>query len=577
MQNTVFARKTALLPALFLLASLFSLLFANITLSSNGFWFLKAIQLRGSQVYLAPLQIIVSPKEDILFVITFCVLLLLYFLGVSYLPGRVSYKYIFFSTFVLGIFYLFIPIITSQDIFSYIAYARMETLYHLNPLTTTPTAISGDSIYHSLYWANQPSIYGPTWIFITGVLLRLTLVLNLTNILFMQFFLRLWGLVMHLGSLCLVMQLSRQVCLSLNAKTDISPEQQQKLRRATFAFAWNPFLLLEACVNAHNDTTMLFLILLALCFLTPSVTQRIPKAYLLTTALLAVAACLKITALVLFPGFLLFLLLRSQTPVQNAVFSWMSRLTGILASIGVCSGIIVLFYTPFWQNGELLHILLITPGASRDINSIYESVVRVYAYAKDIDISPDNVDTGSWVEIVSHQISTVLFVVLYIAFCLRSLFLPRSVNTLPALIRWLALAWLLYCFIGSPWFWPWYIITFLGLAAVIEPVNIQKIAGFFTFRPFQGKSLNLTAFSRVISVSTLSIYFFTILAPDAILVPFLPHLRWMYLRGLLTWLPPFIALYIATYLLPHFLKRTDTKHASSTHADLEEQIGSRGA
>ncbi len=562
-QHTFLSKKTALLPALLLLASLFSLLFANITLSTNGFWFLRVIQLQHSQVYIGPLQIIVSPKEDIIFVITFCALLLLYFLAVSYLPARISYKYIFSSTLLLGTFYLFIPIITSQDIFSYIAYTRMETLYHLNPLTTPPAAISGDSIYHFLYWANQPSIYGPTWVFITGIAQRFALVSGLTHILFMQFFLRLWGFIMHLGSLYLVIQLSRQMYLSINGKPYISPEQQQKLRRAALAFAWNPFLLLEACVNAHNDTTILFLVLLALYFLSSHITQRMPRSYLLTAALLAVAACLKITMLVLFPGFLLFLWLRPQPLLQEKRFRWISKLPKVFASTGVFAGIIVLLYAPFWQNGELLHILLVTPGASRDINSIYESFVRIFAYAKGIYISPENVDTGSWIETVSHQVSTILFVILYAAFCLRSLFLPRSINTLPALIRWLALAWLLYCFVGSPWFWPWYITTFLGLAAVIEPVQIQEIVASFTPRPFQGKSFNLTIFSRVISVSMLSIYFFTILAPDAILIPFLPHVRWMYLRGLLAWVPPFLAVYIAMYLLPRLFKKVD----NTTHKD----------
>jgi hypothetical protein len=445
----------------------------------------------------------------------------------------------------------------------------METLYHLNPLTTPPTAISGDFIYHFLYWANQPSIYGPTWVFITGLVQRFALISGLTHILFMQFFLRLWGFIMHLGSLYLVIQLGRQVYLSVNGKPSISAEQQQKLRRAALAFAWNPFLLLEACVNAHNDTTILFFVLFALYFLSPHIIQRMPKSYLLTAALLAIAACLKITMLVLFPGFLLFLWLRSQGPQQNGRFRWTSRLPAILASIGVYTGIIVLLYTSFWQNGALLHILLVTPGASRDINSIYESFVRIYAYAKGIYISPENVDTGSWIETVSHQVSTVLFVLLYAAFCLRSLFLPRSVNTLPALIRWLALAWLLYCFVGSPWFWPWYITTFLGLAAVIELVHIEETVASFTPKPFQSKPFNLTIFSRVISASMLSIYFFTILAPDAVIIPFLPHVRWMYLRGPLAWVPPFLAVYLSLYLLPRFFRKIETTTNNDTRGYYE--------
>ena len=60
---------------------------------------------------------------------------------------------------------------------------------------------------------------------------------------------------------------------------------------------------------------------------------------------------------------------------------------------------------------------------------------------------------------------------------------------------------------------------------------------------------NRTLFARVLAVSLLSVYSFGWWAPEEGL-PLFPHLRWMYLRGIWIWLPPFVALYLVAYLRP---------------------------
>jgi len=86
--------------------------------------------------------------EQVPFLLTaFLLIFLLYLLALRRLPQYiVAYRYILFSTSLLGVLYLLIPVVTSPDIFSYIAYARMGVIYHLNPLTTLPTAILSDPV-----------------------------------------------------------------------------------------------------------------------------------------------------------------------------------------------------------------------------------------------------------------------------------------------------------------------------------------------------------------------------------------------------------------------------------------------
>src|SRR5205085_11460393 len=80
----------------------------------------------------------------------FVIVFLFYILALRRLPHHVSRRYIIYSTILLGITCLLIPIVTSPDLYSYIAYARIGIIYHLNPLTTFPTAIHTDPIYSLL-------------------------------------------------------------------------------------------------------------------------------------------------------------------------------------------------------------------------------------------------------------------------------------------------------------------------------------------------------------------------------------------------------------------------------------------
>jgi hypothetical protein len=528
-------------------------LLADSLMSSHSFWFIDAILTHFGLKSLLPIQpgvpVPLSPistsKETFLFDGTFVVLFLLYFLAVRCLPGHISYRYILLSTLLLGGAYVFLPVITSQDVFSYIAYARMGVLYHLNPLTTLPTSISRDPVYPFLYWVNQPSAYGPTWAIITYTLQWLALALGFKYLLSMQLLLRLFGLSMHLGSTQLVWSLSGRL---QHLKAGTSPvllhARRQRLR-ATLAFAWNPFLLLEACVNAHNDATILFLVLLALWFLSPRA-RGMQQPYLLAVVLLAMAACLKITLVLLLPGLLLFLWTR-----QTAHACYKRDIRSAAVAIGVYACVILLLYTPFWQHGTILRLLLVTPGMSHDINSVYEILIRLYSSIRGAYIAPF-LDSGSQIEVLSHQVSLFLFAIAYGVLCLRSLAVPRYVNTLPALTCWMAFAWFLYCIVGSPWFWPWYTITLFGLSALIEASYQEKrqrqpLFGFFP----------VSRFARALSISMLSLYslsastpingsfpFFTFLQSiyENDFFPFLPHFQWMYLRGLWIWMLPFLVI-----------------------------------
>jgi len=181
-----------------------------------------------------------------------------YLVALRRLVGSISWRFIWRSTLLIGCLYMLIPVVTSPDLFSYIAYARMGVLHNLNPLTTIPTVIHNDPVYGYVFWVDQPSAYGPTWAVITSALQWLLAVFGNTYIMPMVIALRVTGLVMHLISTRLVWLITGQL-QQLNGQPALAT---RKRIRATLAFAWNPLLLFEACVNAHNDAVLLVFVLL---------------------------------------------------------------------------------------------------------------------------------------------------------------------------------------------------------------------------------------------------------------------------------------------------------------------------
>ena len=447
----------------------------------------------------------------------FCLFLnvfLLYVLALLVLPRTVRLRFILISACLLGVICVFFPVVTSSDVFSYIAYARIGVIYHHNPLTTWPASIIHDPIITYIYWINQPSAYGPVWGIMSCFLQWILGFNGPAGILRMLMALRFLGLAMHLGSTCLIWSISGHL---QRRRSWLSEERRV---RATLAFAWNPLLLFEACVNAHVDATLLFFILLAIWVMARRERPSF-RGYLVAAILLALAACIKINVVLLAPALLVYL--------------WQARcwsLRRVLTVAGTYGATIALLYAPFWNGGRVLAVLRINPATFRNINSVPDFISRLYnalAFYHPVKL-PFGAATPS--EHATHTASMVLFALLYLALCWLAL-RPGRVDTLPKLIGWMAVSWLLYCFIGSPWFWPWYLVTFLGLFAVLESLHPESwMAGLF----------KLPLAVRLLTFSSLTLYCFYTWGATKTTLPGHPAFNMQYLSGLWVWLLPLVAL-----------------------------------
>jgi hypothetical protein len=490
----------------------------------------------------------------------FIAVFVIYILALRRLPERITHRYLIYSTLLLGLFYILIPVVTSPDLFSYIAYARIGVLYHLNPLTTPPSAIRGDAIYPYVAWIDQPSAYGPTWTIITSGMQGIFSLFGLNLILPMVITLRLFGLLMHVLSTMLIWSISGHL---LARKGLFTPTQRM---RATLAFAWNPLLLFEACVNAHNDEAVLFFVLLAIWFLVHHMRTEAARSnrglslwdVVFAAAMLAFATCLKFYVVLFAPGLLFFLWMQGFTKSERSAlegdhpYSFQGDRKGrpyngrfgqvasifrgdiktSLAAIATYIGIIVVLYAPFWQGGAILNVFAVNPATSRSINSFPDFLAHLYNAIVARLGFPLGAAIGSPAEHLMHTLSFLLFVLLYGFLYWRLIRVPGGISTLSGLIRWMAMVWLLYCVIGSPWFWPWYMVTFFGLYAIIEATSDRPFV-FLNWLPWP-LMVGLLAFSM------LSLYCFISWGPQHSFVPGMPGFLWSHFGGLWIWIVPLL-------------------------------------
>ena len=544
--------------------------------------------------------------------VAFLAVFVVYLLALRRLPGSISWRFIKRSTLLIGCLYVLIPVVTSPDLFSYIAYARMAVLHNLNPLTTIPTAIQTDPVYKYIFWVDQPSAYGPTWAIVTSFLQGLLVVFRNTYIMPMVLALRIAGLVMHLISTRLVWLISGQF-QQLNGKPALATRTRI---RATLAFAWNPLLLLEACVNAHNDAMLVVFVLLMIWVLAkdrlrkmqadtgekgailqevsrrggggwdgwwgrlrrplsladalftdltrslnvklaPSlewsmrplkrVIERIPpdlRAPVAAACLLALGTCLKINIVLLLPGLLCYIWM--QAPAHRRV----KQAGATLVSYGA---VILLLYAPFWDGGAIFNVFRVNPATYRTINTFADFLVHAYNTIAGLFGNLSGSPVGSPAEHFMHTFSTGIFVLLYLVMLWRMIRAPWKIESLRGLVYWMAVVWIVYCAIGSPWFWPWYLATFFGLFALVEasdaetPGEDKKPREMFPWRLW---IMRTPWAARLFVFSMLTLYCL-ITGPSRVFVQGLPGFQWADFAGAWAWLLPLIGSALLMKYLPH--------------------------
>jgi alpha-1,6-mannosyltransferase len=176
------------------------------------------------------------------------------------------------------------PPLHLTDVFSYLGYARLGALHHLNPYTHVINDELHDPVYHLASWRNLRSPYGPLFTALTYPLAYVSLPVA-------YWILKAMTVLMSLGFIALVWQCARQL--------------GRDPRLPVLFIAANPIFVFYALVGFHNDFFMLVPSIAAISFMLARHDRAAGAAVMLAVAV-------KFTAILLLPFLLLAALTRPR-------------------------------------------------------------------------------------------------------------------------------------------------------------------------------------------------------------------------------------------------------------------------
>lgn len=197
----------------------------------------------------------------------------------------------------------------SHDIFNYIFDAKIVTYYQQNPYEHKALDFPGDPMLSFMHWTHRVYPYGPVW-------LGLTVPLSYIGFNYFLPTFAMFKLLMafsYIGSIYFIGKIAEK----------ISPERY--LFIISF-FAFNPLVIIESLVSAHNDIVMIFFAVCAVHFL-------LIKKYAVSYIALLVSTGIKFVSGLLIPLFVLVNYLQSRWKKVNREYFIISMI--MLMTIGV--------------------------------------------------------------------------------------------------------------------------------------------------------------------------------------------------------------------------------------------------
>jgi alpha-1,6-mannosyltransferase len=308
----------------------------------------------------------------------------------------------------------------SVDLLSYISHGYIGTALGGNPLVDPSFIVANTSLGRELAsfgWrpVHPASPYGPLWTHIEEAIVG-----SVDGVRMQMVALKTIVVVASLGSALLIWKILGRV----------SPHYRLM---GTLAYLWNPVVIVEVAGEGHNDPLMVFLVLLALL-----VTIRGRTAAGLVAMSLSVMT--KYVPLVLAP--------------PQVVYLWRARPStkrfAQQVGVGIAAMLIlgIVLFMGFWDGTETWTAVrnAAALGSTGSTRSLVSYVVS--------GLFPDPSAT-----VVDVAILAVSAVLLSLA--------AWSVRGEDDLLRACAIVSVVYLFLASPTYWPWYVVLPVGLLALV--------------------------------------------------------------------------------------------------------------
>src|SRR3989344_1050022 len=183
----------------------------------------------------------------------------------------------------------------SNDIFNYIATAKVIYLYGENPYVVMPIEIENEPMLMFMHAANKFVLYGVSWITLSAI----PHFLGLNNLLLTMFTFKLFIVSFYIGLCLVIWRLS------------------DRKASALIFFALNPLVLLETFVGVHNDVVAMFFALLSYYLL-----QK--RRLYLSLLILVISIFIKYATIFLLPVYIFAFVftLKKKTIDWDRIWSW---------------------------------------------------------------------------------------------------------------------------------------------------------------------------------------------------------------------------------------------------------------
>lgn len=322
---------------------------------------------------------------------------------------------------LFALLFLFTPPYQTRDVFSYSIFGRVMSVYGKNPYVYKPAAFPNDLIYPLVGWKDNASVYGPFSNSICGLITKAAG--NSISSTILGF--KISALALYAACLPIVYSLTKRV----------APGRENL---ALLLTAWNPLMILHILGGGHNESWMVFFVLLGFWLY-----RRGQPMWGIVSIILAVT--IKFTAgFALVPLLLLYLRESRGSVIPRAV-----------KSLALVIFLTALIYLPYWQGLKIFE-------TTRKMSGMYSSS-SVQTLARN-----GLIHVFSWVGItgnsginMSTAIVRLVFWVIFIGLVLLMLYRVKDFKSMVLATSGIFLAW----FFTQAYILPWYLL--LGLAVVV--------------------------------------------------------------------------------------------------------------
>lgn len=364
----------------------------------------------------------------IVYLVIFVLLTILYLLMIK-MKCFSNIKSILKFVAIIGIIFIVMLPWTSSDIFYYMGVGELNSRYGENPYYITMRQyyleneqnIDDEILKQGAYnfWGNTTVVYGP----IAQYFFSLCSFLGNKNISLAILVFKLVNLVIHIINTYLIYKISKKKIFSI-------------------IYGLNPFVLIEAIGNVHNDIITVFFVLLSLYFLLKQ------KKILPCILFLALATGIKYFTVLLLPLVILYHF-RDEKRIYVRILRCMEY--GLIFAV-----ILLLEYIPYFKDYNIFLAMVVQ--TSRYSKSLYLLLLR---YHKDI---------LSYV----RTIFILIFIYQYVILCI-DLLLTKNINFYKE-IRKYNVSIILFLLILTN-FQQWYLIWLFATIMWQKPNTIRNIVG----------------------------------------------------------------------------------------------------